>query len=186
MVTKASHSSYNVFLHDHLKGLGITKGCHVLDFGCGEGNYTVHLSNLVGSNGKVCAADEDETKLKILEKKANTNKNHNIHTFLTDGNLKIPSNIESIDFTLLYNVTCCIIGKDNFSNFHQLVKEISHITRPYGKIIIGIKEGKTMRKRIETAILKVRDYFILEKQEKGKYFDGSKLRYGRFYHLSKT
>ena len=36
-----------------LKAVGIKKGQTVLDFGCGEGNYTIPAAKLVKNEGKV-------------------------------------------------------------------------------------------------------------------------------------
>ena len=55
-----------------------------------------------------------------------------------------------------------------------------------GKLIIGIKEGKTSLNKVETGISLFKNKFTLEKKEKGKYFDGEKLRNGIFYSLSKV
>ena len=54
-----------------------------------------------------------------------------------------------------------------------------------GRLVIGIKEGKTMLNRIENAIPLIQEYFALEMKEKGNYFDGEKLRKGLFYTLIK-
>ncbi|MCK4241582.1 MAG: class I SAM-dependent methyltransferase, partial [Candidatus Atribacteria bacterium] len=52
-----------------LKRVGIKEGQIVLDFGCGEGNYTIPAAKIVGNKGKVYGLDEDRYKLKELEEK---------------------------------------------------------------------------------------------------------------------
>ncbi|MHA2309285.1 MAG: hypothetical protein ACXABJ_08410, partial [Candidatus Heimdallarchaeaceae archaeon] len=67
----------------------------------------------------------------------------------------------------------------------KLIKEIHRILEDGGKIVIGVKVGKTMLNRIENAIPLIQDLFTLENKEKGGYFDGKNRREGLFYFLSK-
>ncbi len=180
------HKSNIHFVKNHLEEIGVKKGYNILDFGCGEGSYTLPTANILDGKGKVFALDEDKSKLEKLHSKAKKDGvDEIIQIVKTDGQFVFPIEDEIVDLTLLYNVTCCIIKKDDFTNFQKLVKEIHRITKNKGKIVIGIKEGKTMLERIENGVPLVKDFFILEKKEKGKYFDGEKLRNGLFYYLKK-
>ena len=179
--------TFDKFLLNHLKEIGMKEEYYVLDFGCGEGNYSIPTARVVGINGRVFAVDEDDTKLKQL--KVNAEKygiKDRFQIIKNDGNLNLSLENESIDLTLLYNVTCCILGKDDFPKFQSFIEEIHRITKRYGKIVIGIKEGKTMKNRIETAIPLIQENFTLVKHKRGKYFDGEKLRNGLFYFLTKN
>lgn len=170
----------------HIKEIGVKDASYVLDFGCGSGTYTIPVAKVVANKGKVFAIDEDSQKLEQLEinaKKLGLEKS--IQIIKTDGSFEIPLDERTVHFTLLYNVSCCIIGKDNYSKFQKLIKEIYRITKDGGKIVIGIKVGKTMLNRIEDAIPLIQDLFTLEKKEKGRYFDGKNRREGLFYFLSK-
>ncbi|MCE7739892.1 MAG: class I SAM-dependent methyltransferase [Candidatus Heimdallarchaeota archaeon] len=141
------------YLANHLLELGIKENMSVLDFGCGSGNYTIPVAKIIGSDGRVIAIDEDQVKLEQLivnAKEAKVEKR--IEIMKSDGQLEISLKSKSIDLVMLYNVTCCIIGKNNYPEFQKLIKEIHGITKENGKFIIGIKEGKTMLNRIEKAI----------------------------------
>lgn len=64
-----------------LSNLGIKKGSIVLDFGCGNGNYSIAAAHLVGTQGTVIAVDESEEKVEELEQKAKEQGFRNIHTY---------------------------------------------------------------------------------------------------------
>jgi ubiquinone/menaquinone biosynthesis C-methylase UbiE len=50
-----------------LKKVGLKKGQVILDFGCGEGHYTIPAAKIVGEKGKVYALDKDMAKLSRLK-----------------------------------------------------------------------------------------------------------------------
>ena len=49
-----------------LRSVGLGKGQVVLDFGCGEGHYSIPASKLVGEEGKIYALDKDKQALNSL------------------------------------------------------------------------------------------------------------------------
>ena len=180
------HKSNIHYVENHLVKIGVKKGYNILDFGCGEGSYTSPLAKILDGGGMIFAIDEDQIKLDKLStnaKKEGVGKI--IRVIKTDGQFEFSLENEIIDITLLYNVTCCIIKKDDFTNFQKLIKELYRITKNDGKIVIGIKEEKTILERIENGVPLVKNFFILERKERDKYFDGEKLRNGLFYHLKK-
>ena len=48
-----------------LKKAGVSTGMTCLDLGCGGGDVSFYLANLVGPEGRVTGIDKDETKIKI-------------------------------------------------------------------------------------------------------------------------
>ncbi len=149
-------------------------------------NYTLPVAKIVCPKGKVIAIDEDQEELEQLSSKViKFNFGEIIEIIKLEDQNEIPLANKTIDIVMLYNVTCCIIGQNNYPKFQELVKELHRATKKDGVLLIGIKEGKTMLNRIETALPLIRDIFILEKKEKRKYFDGEKLRNGIFYSLKK-
>jgi len=53
-----------------LRAVGVRGGLTVLDFGCGSGNYTIPVAELVGATGRVYAVDQDRWKLRALMERA--------------------------------------------------------------------------------------------------------------------
>ncbi len=88
----------------YLKDVGIKKGQVILDFGCGEGYYTIPAAKVVGKKGLVYAQDKDEGALNELIKRAKAEGLENIRTIKTKGELEIDLKDKSLDAVLLYDV----------------------------------------------------------------------------------
>jgi ubiquinone/menaquinone biosynthesis C-methylase UbiE len=87
-----------------LDEVGIKEGDILLDFGCGEGHYTIPSAKLVGEKGRVYALDKDGEVLDELMKIAKVESLENIEPIKTSGELKIPLEDDSVDVVLLYDV----------------------------------------------------------------------------------
>jgi len=88
----------------YLKNIGIRKGQTVLDFGCGDGHYTIPAAKVVGKEGLVYAQDKEKEALDEVTKRAETEGLQNIRTKKTKGELKIVLKNKSLDAVLLYDV----------------------------------------------------------------------------------
>jgi ubiquinone/menaquinone biosynthesis C-methylase UbiE len=88
----------------YLKDIGIKKGQFILDFGCGEGHYTIPAAKVVGEKGLVYAQDKEKETLDEVVKKAKAEGLKNIKVMRTKGKLKIDLNEKSLDAVLLYDV----------------------------------------------------------------------------------
>lgn len=85
-----------------LRAIGLKNGQTVLDFGCGEGHYTIPAAKVVGRNGRVYALDKDND---ILEKLQETVGRANIENVeLINENSRIPLPEDSVDVVLGYDV----------------------------------------------------------------------------------
>jgi len=85
-----------------LREIGLKKGQTVLDFGCGEGHYTIPAATVVERDGKVYALDKDRDALDRLEKAIEQNKIKNIE--LIENSSGIPLRDDSVDVVLCYDV----------------------------------------------------------------------------------
>lgn len=81
---------------------GITKGFQVLDYGCGIGSHSVAAAKIVGSKGRVYAADINPTALKYVKKAILRNCLENVEVIKTGYILNLPD--DSMDVVLLYDV----------------------------------------------------------------------------------
>jgi ubiquinone/menaquinone biosynthesis C-methylase UbiE len=88
----------------YLKDIGIQKGQVVLDFGCGDGHYTIPAAKVVGKKGSVYALDKEKGALDKLIKRAKAEGLKNIKVKETKGELRINLQNNSLDAVLLYDV----------------------------------------------------------------------------------
>jgi len=87
-----------------LRGFGVHQGQTVLDFGCGEGTYTIPAAKIVGNRGMVYALDQAENRLDTLQAKAKSAGLENIRIMLSAAPASVELADESVDFVLLYDV----------------------------------------------------------------------------------
>lgn len=87
-----------------LKNIGIKEKQKILDFGCGEGNYTIPAARVVGKDGVVYASDKDKRSLDILMLKAKDMGLSNIIRLGTTKTSEIELDNECLDAVLLYDV----------------------------------------------------------------------------------
>ena len=85
-----------------LKNIGIKEGQIILDFGCGEGHYTIPIAKAVGEKGKVYAFDKDKEALNKLNRMINGTNIKNIEVI--NANSKVPLQDNSIDVVLCYDI----------------------------------------------------------------------------------
>jgi len=111
-----------------LEKVGIKKGQTVLDFGSGEGNYTIPASKLVGSHAKVYALDKDKKVLNKLKMKLK--EKHITNVELINEETKIPLDKGRVDAVLCYDVMH-LVGKNDSST----TKDRTKLYRTIKKIV---------------------------------------------------
>ena len=117
-----------------LKESGIKKGQNVLDFGCGDGVYTIPAAKIVGNKGKVYAIDENSSKLESILKKCEEEKISNIVTINTNGELHFDFKDAMFDAVLLYDIFWYFPAGDR--NLIVLLKEIYRICKNGGLLSV--------------------------------------------------
>jgi ubiquinone/menaquinone biosynthesis C-methylase UbiE len=106
-----------------LNEVGMIKpGTHVLDYGCGPGNYTIATAELVGPSGKVYAVDIHPMAIREVQNKANKKGLRNVQTILTDCKTELDD--ASIDVVLLFYVL------HDFKNPDLIIKELDRVLKP--------------------------------------------------------
>ena len=101
---------------------------HVLDYGCGPGNYTIAAAELVGPSGKVYAVDIHAHAISEVQTKADIKGLRNVQTILTDCNTKLPDS--SVDIVLLFYVL------HDFKNPDAIIKELNRVLKPRGVLLV--------------------------------------------------
>jgi len=84
-----------------LRDFGVHQGQTVLDFGCGEGTYTIPAARIVGKHGTVYALDQADNRLDTLRAKAKSVGIENIHIMLSTAPASVELADKSVDFILL-------------------------------------------------------------------------------------
>lgn len=103
-----------------LRGIGVNKSQTLLDFGCGEGHYTIPASKVVGMKGKIYALDKNEDilyRLKISVKQANLG-----NVKLINGDSRIPLRSNSIDVILCYDVIHYVNRKERKEIYDEVYR----------------------------------------------------------------
>lgn len=109
-----------------LKNIGIEKGQHLLDFGCGSGYYTIPAAKIVNTEGKVYALDKDWNALNELIHQAEREGLQNIVPIIDQsGMLDIGLVDESIDVILFFDILHYIDKERReyiYKNAYKLIK----------------------------------------------------------------
>ncbi len=109
-----------------LAEISIKRGQIVLDFGCGEGHYTIPASKVVGRSGKVYAVDKDKNALGKLKRKLEEGNIANVE--LINEKTKIPLSEDSVDVVLCYDVIH-LVGKNDSSTVKDRMELYGAIRR---------------------------------------------------------
>ncbi len=108
-----------------LSQIGIKKGQIVVDFGCGEGSFSIPAAKVVGETGKVYSLDKDSGVFHSLFKKAEKFNLKNIEKIKV-ANLEIPLENEIADAALLYDVLHYLNSgerKKVYAEIHRILKK---------------------------------------------------------------
>lgn len=120
------------------KSIGVSKGMHALDFGCGVGHYSIPLAKMVG-DGKVYAMDEDEEALAQLVQTAESEGIENIVPIRASGELASHVGTESVDVVLLYD----ILHYMNQEERRNVYREVHGVLKSNGILSVYPKHHKS-------------------------------------------
>jgi ubiquinone/menaquinone biosynthesis C-methylase UbiE len=112
-----------------LKHLHLQPGQTVCDMGCGNGFYTLKLSELVGDNGQVLAVDIQPEMLHLLDEQNKEAKRTNIKAIL--GSVIDPHlPASTVDLIL------CVDVYHEFSHPQQMLATMRTALRPTGRLVL--------------------------------------------------
>ncbi len=109
-----------------LSEVDIKPGYSILDYGCGPGSYSIVAARLVGSKGKVYAADIHPMALANVMKRAERLGLTNIETINTDCKTGLKD--QSVDVVFLYDVF------HDFKEPRKILQEIHRVLKPKGTL----------------------------------------------------
>ncbi len=150
-----------------LKEIGVKKGYVLLDFGSGEGHYTIPASKVVGENGKVYALDKDRAALNKLEEIIKKSKIKNIELIREDSNIPLKNN--SLNAALCYDV----IHYQNSKKRVAIYNEICRVLKKDGLFSVYPKHYKEDSPSNQLADTDLED--IIKEIEKSGFMLGDKI-----------
>jgi len=115
-----------------LKEIGVRVDDFLLDFGCGEGHFTIPAARLVGNKGRVYAVDNDEEALEKLRQIIEKENLKNIS--ILKGILNIKE--RSVDVALAYDIIHLVFSRQS------LYKSIKRVLKPGGLLSVYPKHCK--------------------------------------------
>jgi len=142
-----------------LNAVGVKRGHAVLDFGCGEGHYSIPAAKLIGEKGKVYAVDKDEQALRRLISQIEEYKLKNIEVINRESKTSLDNNC--VDFIICYDVIHYL--KDR----KILYQEFRRVLRPKGIFSLYPKHHKHDYPLMELAHIKLER--ILEEVEEARF-----------------
>ncbi len=107
-----------------LREANIKHGLTILDYGCGPGNYSIAVSELLEETGMVFALDKHPLAIKSISKKIKKRSVTNIQTIYSKCETGLASN--SVDVVLLYHVF------NDLENPGDVLEELHRIIKPSG------------------------------------------------------
>ena len=121
---------------EFLRNLGIKRGDYVLDFGCGEGHYTIPVARVVGEGGRVYALDKNRQALDKLRRLAKEKDIKNIEFINKNSKVSIKDN--SVDVVLCYDV----IHYENRKERRTIYNEVYRVLKKKGLFSVYPKHHK--------------------------------------------
>jgi ubiquinone/menaquinone biosynthesis C-methylase UbiE len=102
--------------------IGIKRGAHVLDYGCGPGSFSIEAAKMVGESGKVFAADIHPKAIENVRRRAAKEGLNNIVPIET--NTPAPLEADSFDVVILYDIF------HHFTNPDSMLQELHRVMKP--------------------------------------------------------
>lgn len=120
---------------EFVRSIGVGAGMHVLDFGAGNGTYSVPLAQVVAPDGLVIAVDTHGRRLRAIREKLPAELKASVETHKTDGAASLPF-IEdgSLDAALLFDVL------QHVADWEGLFAEMARCLRPGGLLCVNPSE----------------------------------------------
>lgn len=128
MNTIISFKRHLAWRKDTMKTMAVPKGASALDVCCGTADWTIHLAEAVGSNGRVCGLDFSENMLSVGKEKVISKKQSQVK--LLHGNaMELPFKNNEFDYVTIG------FGLRNVPDYLQVLKEMRRVVKPNGMVV---------------------------------------------------
>ena len=116
------------YTQDFFQRLGITSGMYCLDIGCGGGDVTFELANLVGEKGRVVGLELDETIVRLTQQDCQ-------QLGLTNVQLKVADAL-SLDEQNQYDLVYTRFLLTHLSHPQKVIEKMKMAVKPNGFVAI--------------------------------------------------
>jgi len=173
----AYHAAFSKELQAMLESLPICSGDHVLDAGCGDGDYSLWLAPLVAPQGQIVGIDSSADYLRMARRKSNNTTHWKRIRFEK-------ADIEHLPFPNdVFDLVWCAQSLYSFNDAPRALTEMARVTRRGG--CVAILEDDTLHQillpwpaaaelALRTAEWKA---FKREKPDPDRFYVGRNLRY---------
>lgn len=164
--TLANDVQYNAGLF-LLERLGIAPGMRVLDVGCGPGNLTAHIAELVCSEGSVVGVDPSKERIKIANEMSKPN------LFFYEGKAEDLSRFPTASFDVVFVNSTLHWVQDQ----RAALKEFARVLKIGGRLGISGGSGDyiTAQEKIKADVLSREPYRNYPEKEPPKFLKQSEL-----------
>lgn len=150
---------------EFLKSIGVQKGHRILDFGCGEGHYTIPASCVVGSEGVVYGLDKNSDVLEKIQEIAENYELGNIELINEASGIPIEDN--KLDTVLCYDV----IHYEEKNKREKIYREVYRVLKEGGLFSVYPKHHKNDYPMNKIATMKLDD-IVKEIEDSGFELEG--------------
>jgi arsenite methyltransferase len=165
--TRANDTQYNAGLF-LLERLRIDPGMCVLDVGCGTGNLTAHIKELVGDGGSVVGVDPSSERIAIAKELAKSNLSFH------EGRAENLSRFPAASFDIVFVNSTLHWVQDQAA----ALKEFARVLKPGGRLGISGGSGDylTAQERIKEEVLSRKPYRDYPEEAPPKFLKESELQ----------
>lgn len=127
--TSCAQSTPHGKADDLFEAMQIEEGDWAADVGSGDGDYTLHMVQVVGNSGRVFAVDIDPSELEELNDEVKNREIENLTTvYSVHDNPMLPA--QSLDAVLVRN------AYHEFTAFESMLQRIKEALKPGGRLVL--------------------------------------------------